>query len=72
MVAVKLAVMELEDDLRLAERVRSALLRRALSAYEDAAVQGLCSEGAWEVAVAAMQKLDLSPVVAEHRAEGTP
>jgi hypothetical protein len=33
-------------------------------AYEDAAVRGLCCEGAWEVAVDAMRGLDLSRVVA--------
>lgn len=46
---------------RLAERVRAALVRAALDAYEDAAVRGLCCEGAWEVAVAAMRGLDLGP-----------
>ncbi|HET6579225.1 MAG TPA: hypothetical protein VFG66_12940 [Gemmatimonadales bacterium] len=46
---------------RLAERVRAALVHAALDAYEDAAVRGLCCEGAWEVAVAAMRGLDLGP-----------
>lgn len=45
----------------MAERVRAELIRTALAAYEDAAVRGLCAEGAWEVAVDAMRKLDLSP-----------
>jgi hypothetical protein len=49
---------------RLAERVRQALLGAALSAYEDASVQGLCCEGAWEVAMGAMRGLDLSQVLA--------
>jgi hypothetical protein len=48
----------------LAERVRAALVGEALAAYEDAAVQGLCCEGAWEVAVAAMRALDLRPAIA--------
>jgi hypothetical protein len=47
-----------------AERVRAALVQAALAAYEDAAVQGLCCEGAWEVAVATMRRLDLRPAVA--------
>jgi hypothetical protein len=46
---------------RLAERARAALVHAALDAYEDAAVRGLCCEGAWEVAVAAMRGLDLGP-----------
>jgi hypothetical protein len=47
----------------LAEQVRRELIRAALSAYEDAAFRGLCGEGAWEVAVAAMRTLDLSPTL---------
>lgn len=46
---------------RMAERVRAELIRAALAAYEDAGVRGLCAEGAWEVAVDAMRKLELSP-----------
>ena len=49
---------------RLAERVRHALLGAALPAYEDAAVQGLCCEGAWEVATGAIRGLDHSEVLA--------
>ena len=33
-----------------AERVQTELLRIALEAYEDAAIRGLCCEGASEVA----------------------
>jgi hypothetical protein len=40
--------------------VRAALVDAAVAAYEDAGVRGLCGEGAFEVAVSAMQKLDLS------------
>ena len=46
---------------RVAERVRADLIRAALAAYEDAALRGLCAEGAWEAAVGAMRKLELSP-----------
>jgi hypothetical protein len=46
----------------LAERVRAALVQAALSAYEDASMRGLCGEGAWEAALAAMRTLDLSGV----------
>jgi hypothetical protein len=48
------------DALLVAERVRAALVRTALAAYEDAALRGLCAEGAWEVAVTAVRQLDLS------------
>lgn len=46
---------------RMAERVRAELIRAVLAAYEDAGVRGLCAEGAWELAVDAMRKLELSP-----------
>jgi hypothetical protein len=52
-----------------AERIRSALVQSALAAYEDAALQGLCCEGAWEAAVAAMRRLDLSSVAAGEATE---
>ena len=52
------------DTVGLAERVRTALVERALAAYEDAGIQGLCCEGAWESAVSAMRRLDLDALVA--------
>jgi hypothetical protein len=52
---------------RMAEQVRAALIEAAMAAYEDAAIRGLCSEGAWEVAVAAMRKLDLAPTMGRRR-----
>ena len=53
------------DARKVAEEVRGALVRAALMAYEDAAIRGLCCEGAWEVAVDAMRGLDLSRVMAQ-------
>jgi len=44
----------------LAERVRAALLERALAAHEDARLQGLCMEGAWEAAVSAVRAFDVT------------
>ncbi|HEU4763659.1 MAG TPA: hypothetical protein VFS28_03340 [Gemmatimonadales bacterium] len=46
----------------LVERVRAELIRAAIAAYEDAAMRGLCDEGAFEVAVSAMRRADLSAV----------
>ena len=51
------------DPETIAEQVRQEVVRAALSAYEDAAMLGLCCEGAWEVAVAAMQGVDLARVL---------
>lgn len=53
------------DARKVAEEVRGVLVRAALMAYEDAAIRGLCCEGAWEVAVDAMRGLDLSRVMAQ-------
>ncbi|HEX4440363.1 MAG TPA: acetyltransferase [Thermoanaerobaculia bacterium] len=46
----------------IAESVRRALVERALRAYEDAGVLGLCEEGRWEAAVDAMKSLDLDSI----------
>jgi hypothetical protein len=54
------------DRQQLAEQVRAALVETALMAYEDAALRGLCCEGAWEVAVSAMRELDLSSIEKPH------
>ena len=50
-------------DRELAERVRNALIECALTTFTDAGVRGLCCEGAWEAALAAMRKLDLEAAV---------
>ena len=47
----------------LAETVRAACLDAALLAYEDAGIRGLCAEGRWEAALAAIRHLDLSSVL---------
>jgi hypothetical protein len=45
------------------EAVRAACLDAALLAYEDAGMRGLCAEGRWEAALAAVRHLDLSGVL---------
>jgi len=47
----------------LAEGVRSACLRAALDAYEDAGLRGLCAEGRWECALDAIRSLALTPLL---------
>ena len=47
----------------LAERVRAACVDAALDAYEEAGIRGLCLEGRWEAAVAAVRQLDLSEML---------
>ena len=43
-----------------AEGVRAACLDAAIQAYEDAGIRGLCADGRWEAALAAIRQLDLS------------
>lgn len=50
-------------DLALAERVRCACVNAALAGYEDAGLSGLCREGAWEAAISAIAKLDLTTLL---------
>jgi hypothetical protein len=47
----------------LSETVRTACLGAALAAYEDAGIRGLCAEGRWEAALAAIRHLDISGVL---------
>jgi hypothetical protein len=55
---------------RLAEEVRAGVVQSALTAYEDASMQGLCCEGAWEVALTAMRRVNLQHLVQQHQESG--
>lgn len=50
---------------RIAEAVRTACIRTFIAAYEQAASDGLCCEGAWEVALDALRALDLERLTTE-------
>lgn len=52
-------------DRRIAEAVRAACVATAEASYERAAADGLCDEGAWEVAIDAMRSLDIEAIVRE-------
>jgi hypothetical protein len=52
-----------DEQLLLAERLRRALIDRATAAHEDARLQGLCCDGAWEAARSAMLALDLGALL---------
>ena len=51
------------DQTRIAEVIRQACILAALTAFEDASMNGLCCEGAWESAVGAMQRLHLQEIL---------
>ena len=50
---------------RIAEAVREACWRAAQQGYERAAADGLCDEGALEVALEAIRSLEIDPIVRE-------
>jgi hypothetical protein len=51
------------DTPSLVKTVRAACLNAALAAYEDAGIHGICAEGRWEAALAAIRHVDLSDVL---------
>lgn len=46
----------------LAETVRDECIQTALSAYENAAMSGLCGEGAFEAAISALRMMDVAGI----------
>ncbi len=50
---------------QVAEAIRVACLRAAQQGYERAAADGLCDEGALEVALDAIRSLDLEDLLRE-------
>ncbi len=59
----------LEPLWELATAVREACYAAALAAYETAAADGLCHEGALECALAAMRRVDVAAVLARRLRE---
>ena len=53
---------------RLAEAIRAACVQAAQQGYERAAADGLCDEGALEVALDAIRSLDLDQILRESKA----
>lgn len=52
---------------RVAEAVREACFRVAQAEYEQAAMSGLCQEGALEAALGAIRSLDLEKILKSER-----
>jgi len=52
------------DQLTIARTVREACVAAAKQAYEQAAMSGLCDEGALEAAIGAIETLDLEALLA--------
>lgn len=58
----------IDEARRLAEAVREACIAAAQRGYENAALSGLCEEGALEAAISAIRMVDLEALLRE-RAE---
>lgn len=54
-----------DEQLRLARAVRDACIRAAKEGYEQAAISGLCEDGALEAALSAIHMVDLQAVLRE-------
>lgn len=62
--------MTIQAERDLAEAVRDACINAAKAGYENAAMAGLCHDGAWEAAIGAIEMLDMDAVIDE--AVGSP
>jgi len=51
------------QSLKIARAVQQACIQAASDAYENAAISGLCDEGALEAAIGAIRMLDLEAVL---------
>jgi len=59
-----------EDQLtQIAETIREACLQAAQQGYERAAADGLCDEGALEVALDAIRSVDVDQILRELKTE---
>lgn len=56
------------EQVELAERIREACVEAALDGYQDAAMAGLCDEGAQEAAISAIRRLDLHVLLQDDQA----
>lgn len=56
-----------DERLELARAVRDACIRAAREGYENAAVSGLCEDGALEAALSAIHMIDLEALVRSAR-----
>ncbi|OGI66653.1 MAG: acetyltransferase [Candidatus Muproteobacteria bacterium RBG_16_60_9] len=58
-----------ENSIRLAQSVRDACIAAAKQGYENAAISGLCEEGALEAAISAIYMVDLEAALRDANAK---
>lgn len=54
-----------QTQLQLAQKVKEACIQAAKEGFQDASMSGLCTEGAMEAAVSAIQNLDIKKILDE-------
>jgi len=52
-----------DRDVQMAKLIRAACVQAGKEAYESASMSGLCSEGAWEAAIGAIEMLDIKNLI---------
>ena len=57
--------MNKQEPYQIAETVKQACIQAAKDGFQDASMSGLCTEGAMEAAVSAIQKLDIQKILDE-------
>lgn len=55
--------MDKSEQLKLAKTIKKACIKAAQEGFRDASMSGLCTDGAMEAAVSAIQKLDVEKVL---------
>jgi len=59
---VDISVGDSISEYRLAKLIRDACIQAASTSFEDARMDGLCCDGAWEAAVEAMRTIDVEKI----------
>lgn len=52
-------------DVALAKAIREACVNNAQEGFRDASIQGLCTDGAMEAAVSAIQMMNIENIIVE-------
>ena len=54
-----------QTQLQIAQKVKEACIQAAKEGFQDASMSGLCTEGAMEAAISAIQKLEIEKLIKE-------
>ena len=60
-------MMDKNEQLKIAQLVKEACTEAAREGFRNASISGLCTEGAMEAAVGAIQSLDLETLLTEKK-----